>query len=114
MGKSLRDIGHKKAGLTPAQQIMRTDMLRPAPKSDPVKLSDALDESLGMLHDSPASDGPEQTPEGKFDDSVTGLALGIIHANAPDVTMSLRQWDVVQGLIEKGLRIGYQRGRSAS
>lgn len=92
-------------GMSTAQVTMREEMeqaKRPRTLADrnrdrePTKLGDVLDDELGRGN---------HTPQPVV--NVQGLALTIID-DSPNLTLSLRQWQVVQGMVEAGIRTGMQ------
>jgi len=76
--------------LTPAQETMRQEML-----GDVQSIKRVFDEMLGL---------PDVDPV------VRQIALTVVD-RGPNVTLSLKQWSVVQGLIEAGVQAGIARGR---
>jgi hypothetical protein len=77
---------------TPAQVIMRHEITSLVP---------LFDEEIGVAD------------PGETEQEVSGLALDIINAG-PTLELSLKQWHIVQGLVEHGLRAGIQVGRDAA
>ena len=98
---------------SPAQKIMREDM-----EQGTVTLGSVFDEELGVMANSidtaerPVGEETELSSYGEFIRSVPNLALDIIHDR--DLVLSLKQWHVVQMMVQEGIRRGYQLGSDAS
>lgn len=81
---------------TPAQVIMRHEM---------TTLGDVFDEVVG--------EESELSADGQIDLQFKELAIEIIN-DGPRLQLSLREWHVVQQMIESGLHRGFQAGRNGS
>lgn len=77
--------------LTPEQALMKREM-----DQGLHKLGAVLDEVVGTA----STAGPE----------VTTLAYEVIEAHGDGLTLGLRQWQIVQNLVEAGIKAGYARG----
>jgi hypothetical protein len=90
--KKKRQLQETPYRYTPAQEVMREDMLG----GEPIPLADVLDETLGAHVGAHEGSGP----------AVTDVALDII--SGFDLVLSMAQWQVVQEMVEAGVRAGYR------
>lgn len=121
--ESLDDIQRRPYEFTPAMEVMRGDMesginqdvtriiaQERASRGDPelenvLKVKDVMDDIFGK--------GSGLSTDGLFDSQVTEAAHGVIHDGPQDFTLSIKQWQQVQNLVEAGIRLGWQKGRDS-
>lgn len=99
---------------SPAQEVMRREMLED-PRSlqvsdgaltEPAKLRSVLDDVLGPQY---AEEGDSTiSVYGAFQRRVPELAYEVI--NQHELQLSLSQWQVVQSMVEAGIRRGFDEG----
>jgi len=81
---------------TPAQETMREEM----------SIAQVFDETFGPSNDS------ELSLDGYLDRQVNTVALDVI--SQFDLVLGLKQWQVVQNMVEHGIRRGLQAGKNGS
>lgn len=85
---------------TPAQVIMRHEM---------TTLGDVFDEVVGVE----TSPEAELSADGQIEAQIKDIAIEIIEYG-PKLQLSLREWHIVQSLIETGIKRGVLVGKNGS
>ncbi len=90
--QALRDMAYE---TTPAQRLMRSEieagMHKRQTLPEPIKASAVLDDMLGPVSE---------------DRAVTELAYEVINEHGDGLILDLKQWPIVQRLVEAGIRRG--------
>ncbi|QKN87761.1 hypothetical protein IXEL_61 [Microbacterium phage Ixel] len=103
--RSLRDMAFETTQA--AQTVMRHEMERGVHK--PQRLGEVLDEVVGPQPDQ--GDASELSDYGLFEQDVPNLALEVIDQHGQGLRTGMREWAIIQGMVEAGIRRGYaERG----
>ena len=134
MGKKQKRLAEAQANgmpLTRAQVVMRSEMLRAKDEDgratyQPALFDDEIDDETPEQHEVGWQVGQtrntEPMPLHQALDAILGvshhpqyqdLALQIID-ESPTLNLSLSQWRIVQGMVEKAVRVGFEYGGRAA
>ena len=93
---------------TPAQELMRADIERV--NNEPKSIGQVFDETMDRVGINPEAKSDSTISQyGAFQRDVPGLALTIIDNH--DLVLTMKQWAVVQSMVEEGIRVGWEQRR---